>query len=340
MPAGSIAPRGQVKVRGFEAGDGPGVLELLQETFGDWPRDFKGIAPSEFFRWKHMDGPLGPSKLLVAEADDVVVGFLAYMPWRFLASGQVLSTMRGVDLAVHRSYRQLGVSMAIRAEANPPSSVAFIWSTPNEQSHAGQLKSGRRDVRNLPRFVRPCRRVVGDATRRACARAAKAAEYLHVEAHTAGEVLRDGERASWLLAQPLKPSGHLATFKNLYYLQWRYAQFEEYRAITVEASASGRGMAIFRRRRHGSCWVSHVCELFVEQNDPRTMRRLFRGVREAAPADFISCNFSSRLHAARYGFVQRRGGTFLTIYPLQQNLTPDPTRRSSWMLSLGDLELL
>lgn len=327
------------EVRAFEARDGPRVLELLQATFGDWPRDIQGIAPSKFFLWKHMDGPFGPSKLLVAEADDAVIGFVAYMPWRFLASGQVLSTMRGVDLVVHRSYRRLGVSMAIRAEAKPPSSVAFIWSTPNEQSHPGQLRSGRRDVRNLPRFVRPCGRL-GDTTRRACAKESRAAEHLHVEADTAGEILRDGEHALRLLAQTGRPSAHLATSKDLDYLRWRYAQFEEYRATTVDAGASGSGMAIFRPRRHGPFWVSHVCELFVEENDPRTTRRLLRQVREASPADFISCNFSSRHRAARYGFVQRRGRTVLTVYPLQQNPIPDPTQRTSWALSLGDLELL
>jgi hypothetical protein len=326
-------------VRGFEARDGPGVLELLQATFGRWPRDIQGIAPSEFFRWKHMDGSFGPSKLLVAEAEDAVIGFLAYMPWRFLASGRVVSTMRGVDLAVHRSYRRLGVSMAIRAEAEPPSGVALIWSTPNGQSHPGQLKSARRDVRNLPRFVRPCGRL-RDMTRRVCAEESKAAEHLHVEADTAGEILGDGEHASRLLAHTVQPSARLATSKDLDYLRWRYAQFEEYRAITVATGAGASGMAIFRPRRHGPFWVSHVCELLVEGNDPHTTRRLLRQVSEASPADFISCNFSSRHRAARYGFVQLRGRTVLTVYPLQQNLIPDPTERSSWALSLGDLELL
>jgi hypothetical protein len=326
-------------VRGFEARDGPGVLELLQATFGHWPRDIQGIAPSEFFRWKHMDGPFGPSKLLVAEADDAVIGFVAYMPWRHLARGQVLSSMRGVDLAVHRSYRRRGVSMAMRAEAKPTSDVAFIWSTPNEQSHPGGLKAGRRDVLSLPRFVRPCGRL-RDRSRRVSARQSEAVEHLHVEADTAGEILRDGEHASRLLAQSVKPSAHLATSKGLDYLRWRYAQFEEYRAITVDVDASASGMAIFRTRRHGRFWVSHVCELFVQGNDPRTTSRLLRQVRKASRADFISCHFSSRRGAARYGFVQRPSRTVLTVYPLQQSPTSTPPERTSWALSLGDLELL
>ena len=326
-------------VRGFEARDGPGVLDLLQATFGAWPRDIHGIAASEFFRWKHMDGPFGPSRLLVAEADDAVIGFVAYMPWRLLARGQVLSTVRGVDLVVHRSFRRRGVSMAMRAEAKPPSDVAFIWSTPNEQSHPGGLKAGRRDVLSLPRFVRPCGRL-RDSGWRLFASESKTAEHLHVEADTAAEILRDGERTSRLLAQSPTPSGHLATCKDLDYLRWRYAQFEEYRAITVDVDASASGMVIFRTRRHGRFWVSHVCELFVPGDDPRTTSRLLRQVREASRADFISCHFSSRSRAARYGFVQRRSRTVLTVFPLQQSSIAPPMERTSWVLSLGDLELL
>jgi hypothetical protein len=99
-------------------------------------------------------------------------------------------------------------------------------------------------------------------------------------------------------------------------------------------------MVIFRPRRHGSFWVSHVCELLVEQNDRRSARHLLRQVRDAAPADFVSCSFPSRRDAAVSGFVQYRHGTTLTTYPLQQDIIPDPTQRASWALSFGDLELI
>jgi hypothetical protein len=129
--------------------------------------------------------------------------------------------------------------------------------------------------------------------------------------------------------------------KNLDYLRWRYGHFDEYRAVRTGAGEGGRGgMVIFRPRRHGPFWVSHVCELFVERSDRRTARDLLHRVRDATQADFINCSFSSRHQAARYGFVQWPGRTVLMTYPLQQNLVPDPTRRASWALSLGDLELL
>src|ERR1700676_164868 len=72
--------------------------------------------------------------------------------------------------------------------------------------------------------------------------------------------------ASLLLARTKQPSDRLATAKDLDYLLWRYGPFEEYRAMRADAGAGCAGMVIFRPRRHGSFWVSHVCELLVEQN--------------------------------------------------------------------------
>jgi hypothetical protein len=80
--------------------------------------------------------------------------------------------------------------------------------------------------------------------------------------------------------------------------------------------------------------------MFVGHDEPRTLRELLKLVGKAAPADFISCNFASRHHAAAHGFLPYRGRTALMTYPLQSDVTPDPTRRDSWTLSLGDLELL
>jgi GNAT superfamily N-acetyltransferase len=341
MPTGSIASYGGVKVRTFEAKDGPRVLEVLQAAFGQWPRDIRGVAPSEFLRWKHVAGPFGPSILLVAEADSAVIGFAAYMPWRLRVGGQTLATMRGVDFAVHPSHRRRGASVALiqTAASHCSGDVAFIWSNPNEQSRPGSLKSGRHQVGRFPRFVRP-RGPLRGTIWRACAKGSRTPDRVRTKAEPAADILRDGAYASLLLARTKQPSDRLATAKDLDYLRWRYGRFEEYRAIRADAGAGCAGMVIFRPRRHGSFWVSHVCELLVEQNDRRSARHLLRKVGDAAPADFVSCSFSSRRDATVSGFVQYRHGTTLTTYLLQQDLIPDPTQRASWALSLGDLELI
>ncbi|HEV2922995.1 MAG TPA: hypothetical protein VGW98_03115 [Solirubrobacteraceae bacterium] len=157
---------------------------------------------------------------------------------------------------------------------------------------------------------------------------------------TAAETLADGALGSLLVACAKDPGDRLATVKDLDYLRWRYGQFDEYRALRTDAGEGGGGMVIFRLRRHGPFWGSHVCELFVQRRDRRTARKLLGRVRDAASADFIECNFSSRRQAAQHGFVQYPDRSVLMTYPIQQNLVPDPTQRASWALSLGDLELL
>jgi GNAT superfamily N-acetyltransferase len=341
MPSRPIELDGAVKVRAFVAEDEPGVLEVLQAAFGQWPSGIHDVAPNEFFRWKHVDGPFGPSILLVAEADGAVVGFAAYMPWRFRASEQVVMTARGVDFAVHPSHRRRGVSVAlIQAAARHCSeNVAFIWSNPNEKIRPGSLRSGRHQVGRFPHFIRP-RGPLPGAIKRAWGGGSRMPGHLQIEAEPAAEILRDGADASLPLARTKPPGDRLATVKDLTYLRWRYGRFEEYRAVQADAGTDGGGMAIFRPRRHGPLWVSHVCELFVEGNDVRLARRLLRKVRDAAPADFLSCSFPSRHAAALCGFVQYDRGPAVTTYPLHTNLTPDPTERASWSMSIGDLELL
>jgi hypothetical protein len=259
------------------------------------------------------------------------------MPWRLDTGKRILSTMRGVDLAVRPSYRRRGVSTAMRAAASFPDDVAFMWSNPNNENRPGALKAGMRIVFPLPQFVRP-RASLGQSIARRYAGGSRTPERVQVEAETAADALRDGTCASQLLEQITRPGERMATVKDLDYLRWRYGHFEEYRVIATDAGAGG--IVIFRARRHGPFWVSDVCELLAEQSDRRTVGHLLRLVRDAAPADFINCGFSSRHHAALFGFVQIRGLTVLMTLPLKQDMAPDPTRRTSWALSRGDLELL
>jgi GNAT superfamily N-acetyltransferase len=336
MPAPVLSRETVVEVRAFEPGDEPRILALLQTAFGGWPRDIHSVEPREFFRWKHMAGPFGSSKVLVAEADGAVVGCHAYMPWRMGTRARTITTMRGGDLAVHPRYRRLGVSMAMRAAARFSDDVAFMWSHPNKQNRPGAEKAGMLPVCRLPRFIRPCGPLTR-AARRVLAGGSGAAQDVRTQAAAAGEVLGDGSRVSPLL-ELKRPSNRMATVKDLDYLRWRYGHLKEYRAIATDSGDGG--LAIFRMRRHGPLWISDVCELLVAQDDLRTARRLLDLVKRAAPADCLTCSFSSRAHAAPLGFVPARGSTVLMTLPLQGDLAPDPTRHGSWALSRGDLELL
>jgi hypothetical protein len=337
----SEADRRAVDVREATDIDEPRVLELLLGVFGEWPGELAGVTPSEFFHWKHKAGSFGRSRLLIAEHDQVIVGFTAYMPWRFRAGEQTMMSARAVDLAVDRSYRRLGASVAIRSAANTylASETGFIWGNPNEQSHPGGRTTGASDAATILHFMRPGGQW-GQTLRRAAAQGRRTPPAMPIEVGTAAEALREGAPVTALLeAIPRDPS-RLSTDIDLDYLRWRYGHFAEYRAVTVHSGSELLGLAIFRARRHGPFWGSDICELLVAGGTRRTARRLVAAVRRAAPGDFLSCACRSKASAAAWGFLPSGRGTTLTTVPLHPGLLPDPAGLDSWALSRGDLEML
>jgi hypothetical protein len=330
-----------VGIRVFESEDEPRVLELLQDAFGEWPRHVAGVTAAEFFDWKHRASPFGPSIRLLAEADGTIVGFLGLLTWRLKVDGQLRSTIRGVDLAVDPAIRRRGASMALITAAREhfPADTSFGWNNPNEYSRGGVLKSGRRKVNGVPRFV-ALGGSLRETARRASAAGSRTPERIPIEVDTAATVLRDGAVLARLLEHAGEPADRYVTAKDLDYLRWRYGQFDEYRALAARVNGDCRGLAIFRVRRHGRFWVSQVCELLTEGGDLRIARGLLRRVKQAAPVDAVACAFPSRRQAARCGFVESLRGAALTANPLRKDILPDPTSAASWALSLGDLELL
>ena len=336
MTSAPVLTRRQgVMVRSFEPQDEFHVLELLQASFREWPREMTVAHPSEFFRWKHASCPFGPSTMYVAEADDVIVGFEARLPWRFRAGAHVLVASRGTDLVVHPAHRGLGISLALRRAAVFAQDVAFTWSNPNRESLPGSLRFGRTLVGRVARFVRFSGRP-RTSMLRALGQEWPEAAHLPVDAPSARELLAQG---SPVATQRPEPHGRLGTARDLDYLRWRYA-FGDYRAVRASTAGGGEGLAIFRARRWGRMWGFDVCELIVDRDDLSLSRRLLRQVGAAGPADFIRCSFASRATAARHGFVQYPARTFLMTTPLHERITPDPRSIASWALTGGDLELL
>ena len=71
------------------------MVRLLTSALG-WEDDERH---TELFRWKHRSNPFGPSPAWLAEDDEGVVGFRAFMRWEFLKDGTPISAVRAVDTA-------------------------------------------------------------------------------------------------------------------------------------------------------------------------------------------------------------------------------------------------
>ncbi len=285
-----------------------------------------------------MECPFGPSILLVAELDGNVVGFGAWLRWRFVVRGRRVDALRGIDFVVdpaHRGHRVLE-SLIKFASSQFPSATAFTFSTPNQRAAPGARRSGRRKVDTFRAFVRPSRPLLGAMRRWSSSRAGRS---FSVDAEHASTALTDDRLESVVADHSDRLDDRYATALDLEHLRWRY-RFDEYRAVRTDPGSRQPGIAIFRLRPHGLLWESRVCELLVAGGDRRTAGRLLRRVARASRADLLSCGFRSRCDAARHGFVASPQGMVLMARAIEPDLTPDPTRRASWALSLGDLELL
>ena len=81
--------------------------------------------------------------MLIAETEGRLVGFRAFMRWRFRL-GALVRAVRAVDTATHPDFRGKGSSAAHRR----PRSMSWDWTrvlifnTPNDKSLPGYLKMG------------------------------------------------------------------------------------------------------------------------------------------------------------------------------------------------------
>jgi GNAT superfamily N-acetyltransferase len=335
-----------IRVRSYEDGDEPGVLDLLRTTLGVGPG---GWRSPDFFRWKHERNHFGRSFMLVAVVNDLIVGFRAFMRWRFEAGDQTVRAVRAVDTATHPEFQRRGVFSLLtnRALESLREETDLVFNTPNARSGPGYLKLGWRQVGRVTvsaRVRRPLRLLRGLRSARAGVGAVRASS-IPVKAETAREVLEDVDSVSLLLERAGAPPGRLATPKDVPFLRWRYgdAPLLGYHAIRELRHGRLAGLAVFRVRPRGTLWQCSIADVIVGRGDVRTAGQLLRRAVSAARVDYAALHVPSRSTVARAairsGFVPTPQGLRFVVNPLSEGLAPDPTDRRSWALSLGDLEV-
>lgn len=339
-------PAGHLTVRPYRGEDEPGVLALLNAALQGGPA---GEITPAFFRWKHLDGPFGPSFMLVAEAGRHIVGLRAFMRWELRSGDRSLRAVRAVDTATHPDHQGRGIFSRLTREALDAlaEEADFVFNTPNSKSLPGYLKMGWRTAGKLPVNVRVRRPIrFAREVRRLRTPAGPAGQPPRVRAEGAAAALAD----DGLLAELLGEAGgvqdaRLVTPRDASYLRWRYALVPslDYRAVREIEGGRTRGLAIFRVRPRGPLWEATVAELIAPAGDGRTARRLLRGVIEAARVDHATGLFPAGSGAARAarrtGFVPSPSGITFVVNPLHSGVEPDPADLRCWALSLGDVEV-
>lgn len=87
------------------------VLDAINASFDRPPRTLA------WYRWKHLEGPWGPSRGWAAVEDGVVQGVRLFLPWRATAAGRAVEVLRASDGAVRPARRRQGLfSRLVAAE--------------------------------------------------------------------------------------------------------------------------------------------------------------------------------------------------------------------------------
>jgi GNAT superfamily N-acetyltransferase len=316
------------------------VLDLLSASLGGGPL---GVRSPALFRWKHLANPFGRSHMLIALEAGTVIGLRAFMRWEFVSGDRLVRAVRAVDTATHPDHQGRGVFAHLTktavAELRPE--VDLIFNTPNQRSGPGYLKMGWRAVGRVPVLVR-VRRPIRFLTRARSARSPGGdGAPPDPDAPPASSILA-GEAVDGMVEAHRPPPGRLSTLGHAAFLRWRYGDAPlDYRCIVDEHGGMARGVAFFRVRNRGRLREASVADLMAAE--PSVARTLLRRVALAARVDHVTCTYpagtSAGRAARRSGFLPVPWGPTLVVNPLRAGIDPDPTRMSSWNLSLGDLEV-
>jgi hypothetical protein len=321
------------------------ILALVKLSLGE------GAIPrsTAFWNWKHKQNPFGESPCLVADVHGEIVALRTFMRWRWRSNDDEIQSVRAVDTATHPNWRHKGIFAALTnrlVEKMCRDDVQFIFNTPNAKSRAGYMKLGWQNLGRPNIWVKPLRpfrlfrqkltnapldgRVACPDTRRC-----------------AGNLLADATLDAHLTAIPARRE--ITAPRTQPYLLWRYAAVPGFEyCATWQLSGADTAIVIHRTKARSRALEFRICEFIVgpTRTALRNGRRVLREALQASASDYATAmarldSAEARVLAACGFLPVPHAGPVFTVRPLIAGAVamPDPTRRSSWRLSLGALEL-
>jgi GNAT superfamily N-acetyltransferase len=304
------------------------VVRLLRRVLD---RPGQGVHDDAFFAWKHLDNPFGPSIMLVAEVDDRIVGFRAFMRWRLEIGGRAVDAGRPVDTVTDPDLRRQGVFSALtRAaiERLEAFGIEMLFNTPNDQSLPGYLKMGwtplGRATRTLliggPMVVGRAMltRVTGAGVREPAA-----ADPRNGAAPGAWDALATALRA--------RAAGGVAVAKSPAYLRWRYADHPWFRYFQVGERGPGAVVRLTSSRRVP---MAIIAESTAASSEEWGRLLAATAARTGCPVVQFLHTHPAQMPGGRGWLWMRRPGPMIVARRAGSTL-PD---LAGWFLTTGELE--
>jgi GNAT superfamily N-acetyltransferase len=300
-----------------------------------------------FWEWKHCENPFGASPYWVAEAEGRIVGFRAFMHWRWRVGGRELSAVRAVDTATHPDWQGRGIFSQLTLcllDQVRREGVQFVFNTPNEKSRPGYLKMGWQVVGRLPLWVRPrLVRLARAGGRRMKGGVVRASTNVRQPAPIDLDVLRSDKVRQLLQSQA---DVRLQTPVSPEYFEWRYARCPALQ-YGLAGSDPSRSFLIYRLKHRHELVELAICDFFFEPSwrGLRAARRAVVDLCDSTDADYVVSSYrggageSAVLGACGFLPVPSAGPVLTFRAVGERSLVPDPRKPATWGASVGDLEL-
>ena len=279
------------------------IVSLLAEVLG--PRHTE-----EWFRWKHLENPFGPSLGWVAVDGSGILGIRLFMRWDLFSDDGRISAVRPVDTVTAIRSRMRGVFRTLteyaveQVSADPQ--IRLIFNTPNMNSRTGYARMG---WRLLPEI-----------------------------SHAYGLALFGGlspieETDNIFEAFAFNAAGQsgLRTVRTAAMIAWRYRS--SYGKARLREADSANGMIYRVATRRGI----RLLILYELAGTVAERKALIRSVAVKEKAFGVLVAAGAGALEFFPGALYRRGSSLLAVRPLQP-VKPDPLEIASWRLTLGDLE--
>jgi GNAT superfamily N-acetyltransferase len=337
-------------VRPLEEEDKPEILNLLRGSLGEGsiPRD------RDYWDWKHVASPFGSSPALVAVSGDRIIGLRVFMRWMWQSGDREIMAVRAVDTATHPDWQGRGIFTRLTqdlVERMRSEGVAFVFNTPNDQSRPGYLKMGWTRVGRISLWVRarhPLRVSRVALTQRGRASSPDPDPSDMKERFRSIHELLDEPVFRTILESDSSDDDRFRTRRSMDYLRWRYSSIPGFRYFASwRWEGEGGAAIIFHLRQRGDARELRICEVFVgpRSDSIRLAAGLIRQATRNAKADYAAAMSAADtperavLWSAGFLPAPRTGPVFTVRCLVPLPLIPDPIRRSSWKLGIGDLEV-
>lgn len=324
-----------MEIREANESDIPRIVELLRASLGE------SLMPKsvEYWRWKHINNPFGPSPVLLALENDAVIGVRAFMRWDWRNDDITIRAVRAVDTATHPDHQGKGIfrklTMAL-LDVCKQRGLHLVFNTPNEKSLPGYLKMGWQKTGNLPVQLRlPTPGALG----RRLVNALPSVDTWDGGDSITNAISLISERG--ILQKSTHANGAIITDYSSEYLRWRYLDVPVVKYMAQSIDTKHGGAALFFRLKKSSLGVEcriTDCVLETPKLIP-TVQKQIRQLAKETRATYVTIDGLQSKSLLGNWSVKISGGPIVTTREISTDAVEKFRNFAVWTPSLGDLEL-